>query len=159
MSSTTPQKLQLLEFKGKLNQPHWGVFLSEAEGKPIGLLIHVDPENKSQSGTVEDALKPMRSHITIIPQYPLVKSSVQQVKTVPGAMITARQLEDASNVVFRRKPYNMITNNCQHFVANVIVELNNRHPQAVTQRALDFLKQNGTLFTKTKALVTPSKKK
>ncbi|PPJ49692.1 hypothetical protein CBER1_02140 [Cercospora berteroae] len=136
-----PARRQLFRvaFEGE-DTAHWALFPSDRPGLPDGVLCHVGVE-KNKSG--KKVAHELRYH-----PIKINTSSAGSAFPIHGAVIAEWQLRQAAQTVFERKAYRVVTNNCQHFCIDVLVELNRNWPDMVPAQAIVDVQARGTKFTK-----------
>uniref|UniRef100_A0A1Y1MAD1 PPPDE domain-containing protein n=1 Tax=Photinus pyralis TaxID=7054 RepID=A0A1Y1MAD1_PHOPY len=160
-SSTSPHEMQddrlplyRVAFEGE-RTAHWALFVPEQIGGHKGTLVHVGVEKEARCGSnrtsgPEDNRKSIRgcnlasNHTGKVEKYALEchnfkmrGSGAESCFPIANAFVTLPQLRRAAEEVFKRKSYNLLTNNCQHFCIDVVTYLHQIYPQSVPRSAVD----------------------
>lgn len=133
------RQLHRVAFEGE-DSAHWALFLPTRPAGPTGILCHV--------GVAIDSSGCKTDHQLRWDSFDISKSSAKSYFAIPGAIVTENQLRRTAETVFDRKGYRSLTNNCQHFCIDVLIELNRNWPDSVTAQAVAEVQARGTKFTK-----------
>lgn len=140
---------------GPADTAHWCLFLPHPpEADPTeeitphqGMICHTGAWKENSFLTKTD-------RGLIWDEQDLGQTGAQSAILIPNCMVTAEQLRRAGEAVQAREGYKMLSNNCQHFVMNTMIELNSRHPVSVPWEAVDAVQNRGTMLTKAKNLLS-----
>lgn len=147
----TARPLYRIAFEGD-STAHWALFLPW-DGPPRtgitdrGLLVHIGAQKApGKSGTERGSR--VVGHELRCHEFNQSTSSKQRLDPI-GVRVTERQLCAAASAVFNKPDnnYHALTNNCQHFCIQTVIELHDRLPQTVPPSAVANLKAKGTKLT------------
>lgn len=124
---------------------HWALFVPEESGSPIGTLVHLTVQKLS-------GIAKGPATAQTIENYRITTSNkVYSMFTIPGAKATAQEVKVAADSVWNQnsnKNYDVVSNNCQIFVAGVLTQLHEMCPTDVPQTAIDSTPQKLDEFLK-----------
>ncbi|KID78795.1 uncharacterized protein G6M90_00g026540 [Metarhizium brunneum] len=118
---------------------HWALFIPEEIGSHEGTLVHIGVEKAASCGSnrTSKSTGKVEKYVLRCHEFRMMGSGAQSCFPIANAYSTESELRRAAEEVFKRKSYNLLTNNCQHFCIDVVTYWHKICPQSVPRSAVE----------------------